>query len=208
MRQLAILLAAAMIASPALAVTVVVQSVDTTSQDVLIPHREAHELGTGFPPSELITASWQYTEYSPCPQNPDNASIPNVEVKIVNMTTVSWSRLVYVADPETSLGNDDGLVNGELAFNIDNLNINRPLVAEIGGVVPLVFEPGETWLFVIQDYQNAIGLPASALGSVGLVGSLSRADTLSSGSIIAVPEPVMISLLALGTLALIRRRRA
>jgi hypothetical protein len=195
--------------SSAGAVPVMVTSKDTTSQDPLYPHWECHELGTGFPPQELIISAWRFTSYTPCLVNPDSPTIPNVEVDITNMTTQSWINLVYVADPETVLANDDGIVNSELAFNIDNVGTwNFPLIAE--SINPnLIFEPGEMWTFVIQDYVNVNGLPPSALGSVGLVGSFSAGDTVSSGSIIAeiIPEPATICLLALGSFALMRRKK-
>ncbi len=69
-----------------------------------------------------------------------------------------------------------------------------------------IFEPGETWEFIIQDFANPLAPPAP-FGSLGIA-SVSFLTTNSSGSIIAVPEPVTLSLLALSGLAvLIRRRR-
>ncbi len=206
MRNLIVIFALAAMCSTAAGVRVTVNSIDTPSQDPLILHTECHELGTGaFPTNELISAVDMTTQYTPCTQNPDT-QLPNFEVTIVNLTTTTWSELVYVADPETTLTNDDGTVNGELAFNIDNLGpLNFPLIYEDNP--NLLFEPGETWKFVIQDYVNSLGLPASTLSSVGLVGNQSVADTLSSGSIIAIPEPASLTLLLLGGLAVMRRRR-
>ena len=90
-----------------------------------------------------------------------------------------------------------------LAFKIDRVGLNRPLVSE--SLLPNgVFEAGETWRFIIQDYTNALFLPASALGSVGVP---SFGDQMSSGSIIAIPEPVTMVLLGMGGLGLTRRRR-
>jgi hypothetical protein len=73
-----------------------------------------------------------------------------------------------------------------------------------------IFQVGETWDFVIDNYFNVLGLSASALASAGLVGSLSGGDTVSSGSIIAIiPEPGTILLTGLGLagLSLFARRR-
>ncbi len=210
MRKVIVAAAVAAMCSAAAGAPVTVTSCDTPSQDPLILYYMAEELGTGFPADELISASWQATSYRPCLQNPDDPNIANVEVTIVNLTKRTFYELVYVADPETSLSNDDGTVNCELAFNIDNLGLNTPLVYEDNP--NLAFEPNETWKFVIQDYTNSLGLAPSLFGSysagppvAGLVGSQSGGDTVSSGSII--PEPATVTLLVVGALAAMRRRK-
>jgi hypothetical protein len=63
---------------------------------------------------------------------------------MTNLTALDFDDVWYVADPETTLTNVDGLVNGELAFKIDTAGINVSLIAEIGGFLPGVFEAGET----------------------------------------------------------------
>ena len=209
MRKLIVLLLALTVASPlAMAVPVTVVSEDTPSQDPLILHQSVHELGiVPFPAIELISATATETPYTPCSENPDTA-IPNIKVTMTNLTTVFWHELVYVADPETTLTNDDGLVNGRPAFNIDWVGANIPLVGE-SIAADTIFAPGETWEFVIQDYFNGFALPASAFGSVGLVGAASGGDSFSSGSIIAVPvpEPLTLAFLGISSLVLVRRRR-
>jgi hypothetical protein len=193
-------------ATPALGVAMMVDSLDDPNQDVLrnglIP---VHELGNKppFPDGEWITSSDEPNTYRPCLQNPDDPGISNPLVTITNQTGIDWYWLYYVADPETTLTNMDGTVNGCLAFQIDKVGKNTPLVYE-SIAQDQVFEPGETWKFVIQDYSNTTPLPASAFGSIG-VGNGSGKDTVSSGSII--PEPATALLLVGGALALIRRRR-
>ena len=165
------------------------------------------ELGNNppFPVDEWITSSWQETSYRPCPVNPDDPGIPNVEVSITNQTPFFFSDLQYVADPETSLQNYDIYrINGELAFLIDNLNVNTPLISE-SIAADLIFAPGETWIFVIQDYLNSSGLAPSLFGSLGVP---TAGDFVSSGSIITpIPEPASLLILGLGSIALLRRKK-
>jgi len=180
---------------------------------VIIEHG-LHELGnqagtpTPFPNNEWITSSWTETEERSCFEE-GNVDLPilNALVSITNMTGAPWFKVWYVADPETTLTNQDGLVNGCLAFKIDDIGLNQPLVSE-SMAQDLVFEPGETWAFIIQDYQNGFGLPASAFGSIG-VGNLSIGDQISSGSIIAVPAPgaILLGGIGVGLVGWLRRRR-
>ena len=111
---------------------------------------------------------------------------------------------------ETNLTNWDEYV-GEVgavawkAFKIDAVGENTPLIGE-SKIADGIWQPGETWYFVIQEYTNSLGLAPNLFGSLGIA-SKSTGDLASSGSII-VPEPMSLSLLALGGLALVRRRRS
>jgi hypothetical protein len=192
-------------------------------QDPLFVPLDVHELGTGadFPQNELIFATDTLTNETVCfdPATPDDLAVPNTLVSMRNLTGIYWAEVWYVADwDETTHSNYDGWVDGMTgllpgtAFRIDdklnNPGIHNPLVFE--SLTPDgIFEPGETWDFVIQDYSNALGKPASLLGSIG-VPSAPFATDPSSGSIIAVPvpEPTTIALLGLGGLLLRRKRKA
>ncbi len=89
-------------------------------QDPLVVSALVHELGNGFPIGEAIwSATFAATSYAPCPES-DEGMMPNMVVAIKNMTGFSWSELWYVADRETALTNNDGTINGGLAFKIDN----------------------------------------------------------------------------------------
>lgn len=173
----------------------------------------AEELGTFmFPPDpgEVILASqvpWQ--GHIPCPAEYRGGGA--VQVQIVNLTGRDWPFVVYVADPETSFSNWDeliGQVGGPacIAFLIDSIGENTPLVYE--SMLPdNVFQAGEVWQFVVQEYVNSLGLSPAALGSLGVAGG-SLGDTLSSASIIAVPEPTAVSFLGLAGAGLIACARA
>ena len=211
MKRFTIVCAVALIlavSGTAQAVPVTVLYVDAGIQDPLSGPEFVHELGNGFPPGELILSlDVPWMQHIPCPVNYAGTGAM-VQVAITNMTGLKWTDVWYVADPETSLTNDDGWINNELAFKIDNIGMNTPLVFE--SIAPnLIFEPGETWEFVIQDYANQAGLPPSLFGSVGFVGSFSVGDPVSTGSIIAIPAPgaILLGSLGAGLVGWLRRRR-
>lgn len=193
--------------STALAVLTDVQHSDGPQDPLIVPEL-VDELGIlVFPPDELISTYEYQTNQTVCfdPATPDDLLILNVVVGMVNLTPTNWTEVWYVADPEETLhSNFDGWVNGGTAFRIDWVGIHAPLIFE-NILVDGIFQAGETWEFVIQDYSNIFGTPASVLGSIAVPSPFG--PDLSSGSIIAIPEPVTICLLGLGSLALLRRRR-
>ncbi len=182
-------------------------------QDLLVlPAGDWHELGDGFPTDEWIETTWDTTNQTACFDGSDDTQIPNVVVYMTNRTSTAWTDLHYVADPETTITNFDGTIgnatlsDNEEAFRIDWVGINRPLIFE-SMTVDTIFEPGETWQFIIQDFTNGTtaSVPPAPFGSLGIAG-LSFGDTLSSGSIIAVPEPATMAFLSLGFVGLVTRR--
>ena len=196
-RYAALIGAALWIALPASAFEIFVVSADTPLCDVLaIPASPTvlDELGTlpsfAAYPGEQISASATATSLTACstlsPPVVDGPG-PNALVSITNLNTVAFSALWYVADYDTTLSNEDGKVLGAVsAFRIDAEGSNKPLIitpASADGI----FDPGETWDFIIQDYANTFhpGDPTSAalLNSVGLPSGA------SSGSRSRSPPP-------------------
>lgn len=158
-----------------------------------------------FPANETITATDTPSLIVACPSQFNN-QIASEQVSITNLTGRSFNHLWYVADPETTITNKDGLVNGQHAFKIDSIGLNQNLVFESINANGL-FEPGEQWDFVIDGYFNTFGLPPSQMQSIG-VGTFSVGDSDSTGSIIAapVPEPTSGVLAAVALATLFSRR--
>jgi hypothetical protein len=184
-----------------------------------LPHCDDHgflraieELGELplFPQDELIQTVWTFTDQVACPMS-DDPLVPNVLVDMRNLSGRAWENLFYVADPETSFSNYDGLAMSyagmgvvTAAFRIDALGMNKNLVSETFAANH-IFEPGEAWQFIIQDYSNAAGLPPS-FGSLDFAGA-SGGDQLSTGSIVQFVVPGPGSLAVLGLAALLPGRR-
>jgi hypothetical protein len=215
--------------TPGLAIPLTVTSSDSPGCDAPTIDGTVHELGG---PSPFFASEGEEILSAPV-GSAGGVCAPgtsSVIIAITNLTGVSWTNLHYVADPATTMSNVDGVIvpSSPLifgppvlgppadAFRIDDVGLNTPLLLE--NLTPdLIFEPGETWIFAIQDYSNSLSLPPEALASVG-VGSHSEVfppnlPVLSSGSIIAeqvlIPEPRsgLLLVAAAVTLAAVGRRR-
>ena len=191
--------------------------VDTPQCDPLFIPDNVDEIGDylEFPADEAL---WHnYPSNSPLPACPasDISGVADPLVEIRNMTGKAWTEVWYVADDETTLTNFDGAAHQagyphlQESFRIDAVGLNQPLVSESfsnNGI----WDIGETWVFILQDYTNLLNLPPDAITSIG-VGSASVSPASgvidSSGSIIAVPEPASAVLLAPMSLLAITRRR-
>ena len=195
----------------ALANPVSVEWQDTRQDPLMLPSEQMDELGDFFPADELIVSQevpWE--GHIPCPT--DYQETGCVEVEITNHTLTDFTDVHYVADPETFLTNDDGLIGNigmndlQLAFRIDSVGANTPLVFE--SMLPdNVFQAGETWRFVIQEFSNTLGGTPAPFDSLGIA-SMSTGWVPSTGSIIAIPEPnaIVMILMSSGGLIFIRRK--
>jgi hypothetical protein len=199
--------AAALLAAPALAFPVGTDFIDAPHCDPLAGPKESLELGTSalFPVDCSIFADSEPNFITACSMS-DDPTAPDAIVRMLNTSGQDFEEVWYVADEGTSFSNYDGAVNGFHAFKIDALGGNVPLIAE-SIAADGVFQDGEFWQFIVQDYTNALGIPAHDFVSVGVpsVGPVSG----SSGSIIArpVPTPGVAATLALAGLAAGSRRR-
>jgi hypothetical protein len=108
--------------------------------------------------------------------------VADAQVLITNDSGQDFIEVYYVADAETTITNVDGLIDGLLAFKIDDFGANTPLVSE-SITADNIFEAGETWTFILQDYSNGLGRAASDLASIGIPTS---GDIYSSGSIVGI----------------------
>lgn len=207
----------------------ITHSSDSTTCDGGTPLAN-HELGNpaavgaaGFPADQAIRSASTFTQQSACPSVGDNPDIPNRVVSITNLTSIDWTDLWFVADEFNGLSNVDLVIADTTpdaapgspfvftrAFRIDTIGVNTPLISE-SIAANLVFEPGETWLFIVQDWTPP-GLDPGLMGSIGFAGRSPLPD--SNASVIAfderqVPAPAALALFAtaLSTLAWMRRRR-
>ncbi|MEM8679921.1 MAG: hypothetical protein AAGF97_11255 [Planctomycetota bacterium] len=180
------------------------------------PRRATEELGDPmvFSPGQQIDHVSTFLDKSACVPG-DNPNMPNALVSMTNLTDRSWTDLFYVGDPSTMFSNVDGIGDAGvfpdlsgLAFRIDSVGVNRPLIFESIAAND-IFEPGETWNFIVQDYVSPIGPPDSFF-SVGFADASTAIIETSAASIVhfPVPEPGgTLSLLMAGLAGLIGGRR-
>ena len=108
-------------------ITYVKTSNPTSLQDPL--PNWSHELGIGFPPDELISASCCCTDINACELQYGGGQ--NYLITMTNLSPNYWYDVTYVSDPETTITNDDlELVNGQQSFLIDYGGNNIPLTYE------------------------------------------------------------------------------
>lgn len=173
---------------------------------LFFPSGIADELGTTpvFPPDEFIMATSNPTTNAACPAN-DDAVLLNTILILTNGTNYSFTDMHYVADPGTTFSNFDGFINGQIAVRLDSVGVNAPVIYESNNAND-IFEPGETWEVILNDWTNTAGGQPEDLGSIGVPSSFGLA--LSTGSIVALPVPEPAALGLMLPMLLVMRRRA
>ncbi len=200
---LAMAAALSLASTSVLAVPTQVVHIETPQCDPLFIPTNVDEIGDAllFPSNEALTHSdLGQSPVIPCLAT-DDSNLPEVLVEIRNASGRVWKEVWYVANPETSITNFDGEANDisdppvQEAFRIDNAfsdpnGTHHPLISE-SITSDGIWEIGETWEFVLQDYVNTLGLPPDAITSIGVGDASVPSGTLppSSGSIIATPVP-------------------
>ncbi|MFV1980730.1 MAG: PEP-CTERM sorting domain-containing protein [Rhodothermia bacterium] len=204
-----------------------VEYADAPICDTLFIPKDVDEIGRPplFPTDELLDSVSTQTFDPACPTT-DDPSTANALVVMTNLTGRDLEEVWYVANNETRISNVDGFAN-DIGFPIDSDNEafridskisdpggkNLPLVAE-SGIPNDIWEAGETWSFILQDYSNSLGILPEALISIGVGDASIPVVGLpeSSGSIIAIPripEPgsAVLALLGMTVCGFLSRRK-
>ncbi len=183
-----------------------------------------HEIGetTAFPIDERILVVVSPALSYVCVG--DDGAPNDFTVQMTNLSPYAYVDLFFVADDGMFVGNSDGTVVDLIgapgitadAFKIDGTvtpGVNSNLFGE-SGAVNEIFEPGETWRFMVTNVVFPASVPpVLVFDSVGGFAGSSTGFPPSTASILGsqiVPEPSAGLLLGLGValLGFARRRGA
>jgi hypothetical protein len=217
-------LAAAVTCGSSVAHAVVVNGlfIEDPRCDILPTQSLPHELGevSVFPIIQSFFSTVQPTTTYICV--PDDLVQNDWLVEIRNTSGIAWTNLFFVDNLGMSIGNADGVVMDVTnapgvvadAFRIDGTVTaggNANLIFESMGVNE-IFEPGESWQFLVTNFMHASGVaPPPLFNTPGLFGGSAPviAAFPDTASILAtpVPEPGTWGVAALGAASLMLRRR-
>lgn len=152
----------------------------------------------------------------------DDGAPNDFVVMMTNLSPYAYTDLFFVADDGILIGNADGSIADLIgapgvtadAFRIDGtvtLGVNNNLLGE-SGAVNEIFEPGETWRFIVTNVFFPASVPPTLIfDSAGGFAGSSVGFPPSTASILGtqvVPEPSTALLMGFGLagIALGRRR--
>jgi hypothetical protein len=210
-------------AQPAAALSVNGGYFDDGRCDAIPNQSLAHEIGetASFPIDERILVTVSAASSYECVG--DDGAPNDFVVQMTNQSVYSYIDLFFVADDGILIGNADGTVADLVgapgitadAFRIDGtvtLGVNNPLFAE-SGVVNEIFEPGETWHFIVTNVVFPASYPPilvfdSAGGFAGSSAGYPPSTASILGNQLPIPEPSTALALSLGLVGLALRRRS
>jgi len=144
------------------------------SPNARLNHQLGEPLGVtplDVPIGERVESSVVTTDQEVCPGGGFGFGV-NSEVTVTNLSPSSWQNLFFVANFNVDMANTDGTVTNEFgftrnAFRIDSSGVNANLISESFAPPNEIFEPGETWVFLVTDYADIFGpLPLVPFSSI------------------------------------------
>jgi hypothetical protein len=206
------------LASRTFAVPISADYVDDARCDPVANRHLSHELGdflAGFPLNEAFDVT---VTQGPTICAPDDGVANDWLVQIINISGIAYRDLFFVADFGIKVGNADGVMfNAAIAadpptdaFRIDGTVTvtggNDNLIFE-SATIDEIFEPGETWQFLVTNFDATVPPIFSSIGLFGASSTLPGDSSNASILATPVPEPATMALLGMGGLAMLKRRR-
>src|SRR5256714_6986320 len=152
-------------ANIASAVPIVGKYIEDSRCDPIPNQPLSDEIGdvSTFPANEAIQVVVSPTTTVVCVPNDGIQNDWNVQ--ITNVSGQAWQDLFFVANYDINVGNADGTVvdPGNAAILSDSFRIDGTVTAGVNsslvesGVADEIFSPGETWRFLVSNFQHPSG---------------------------------------------------